>query len=432
MRNIKKVFLVGVAIIFGMCAGCSKEQESENKSNSNELFYNSEESYDITEDESTQPEFFDDESTSDEEIFDEESDTNISSLINLKKGWYIDGDYVVVCLPSRIYGDSLQTSMDDEHEANWEYNNGIPSYEGTSDIYYDDMGFRQGDEYELDEIIVNEQNYITQMCRTMDERSETVHDFNYDDYNRIKGSVIESHSGDQSSSVSDDYSYDSDGNLVSIVQKYNSGNATDTVYSSVEYTNIEYDINNKIKKIDYSNSSSSGRADFSNVIECYYNDEKNVNKIIRYWSYEDNGNIIQRETDLSLEYDHYGNIVHIAISTNAQDGDKFAGDGFYGRIPINGDIYIDYDTYEISLDDFPKYFFNYFLEYGRQISNYVEISSGIDIGVGEKEYYERMRMFPLTLYRKNGNGLIFSNNILKYVLYDDLDLTMEDVYDFYK
>lgn len=423
MRNIKKVFLVGVAIIFGMCAGCSKEQESENKSNSNELFYNSEESYDITEDESTQPEFFDDESTPDEEIFDEESDTNISSLINLKKGWYIDGNYVVVYLPSRMYGSSFQTSSDDEYEANWYYNDGIASYDSASDIYYDDMGFRQGDEYKIDEIIVNEQNYITKISRSMDDGSGSSIDFYYDDYNRIKGVLSESHSGDYSLSQGEDYSYDSNGNLVSVVEKYDSGN-----YSNVGYVNIEYDFNNKISKVDYSNE----RNNYSNVIECYYNDENNVNKIVRNWSYEDNENIIQRETDLTLEYDDYGNIVHIAISTNAQDGEWYTGDDFYGRTPINGDIYIDYVKFEIPLDDFPKYFFNHYLSYRRQISSDVNISSGIDLDVGETNNYVRMLMFYLSIYRKSGEGLVYSNNILKNVLYDDLDLTMEDVYDFYK
>ena len=220
------------------------------------------------------------------------------------------------------------------------------------------------------------------------------------------------------------FEYDLNDNVTSYIDYFNSDSLSITHINNIEYD--EFGRVSRFKKDD-------DYHEYYDDIFYEYDVDSNVSRISRNWSFNSDGNLIARNTTLEYEYDEIGNPVHISVNTDSQEGDEHRRDIFGNKSINSGDIYIDYEEERISLEEFPKFFFDYFLRYKQYSDVRIYDSTGVDVRAGDKNFFKRGFFIGVVTeeYRKSIYGLVFSGNYFNYVSYDDLDLTMEDVYDYY-
>ena len=147
------------------------------------------------------------------------------------------------------------------------------------------------------------------------------------------------------------FEYDLNDNVTSYIDYFNSDSLSITHINNIEYD--EFGRVSRFKKDD-------DYHEYYDDIFYEYDVDSNVSRISRNWSFNSDGNLIARNTTLEYEYDEIGNPVHISVNTDSQEGDEHRRDIFGNKSINSGDIYIDYEEERISLEEFPKFFFDYF------------------------------------------------------------------------
>lgn len=321
------------------------------------------------------------------------------------RGWIIDGDYVTVYLPTRIYGDELSKITDlyggdNESEINIDYSDdGFADY--NKYLYYSPGSYLNcsfNSSYALES---NSKNYITKITNLTN--NEETYYIEYDDNNNVISF----------NDIYDSYlfSYDEYGRVNKLSDYFNNG-----IYEGTTYSDINYNSDGNIEVVNKNNDS------FSETTNFIYSNNNMLSEI----NYEYKGLKYGTEKNLLFyfKYDEIGNLITITIDSPNNNDD---------HIPY-GDINIEYEQFKISKESFPYYFFNNFLSYRLNISFWIYATTGVRIDLAEPDFFNKNYYFTLSLFNHIRNadyGMALSGNYLKYNTYDNLNLTFDDVLNYY-